>query len=332
MKALALMSGGLDSGLAAKLIVDQGIDVIGLHFVLPISSMNPEENDGLRSAIEECAKIGIPLETVQFGEEYFDLLLTPKHGHGSAINPCVDCHALMLRVAKGMMEKLGASFVLTGEVLGQRPMSQLRAKLKIVENESGLDGLLVRPLSAKHLEETIPEREGWIDREKLMGIEGRKRRAQMDMAKETGLDYLSPAGGCLLTDKHFAKKFREHIKFSKLEMSDFPLLKIGRHFRLPDGAKLVVGRNEPENNKIEKLVREGDLLFVPADDKGPNGLLRGGNMDEAVVQLAGDIVASYCNGEVGAKVVFKTVGEAGGIEKEKSCELRKRAVYDEYSV
>lgn len=328
-KAIALLSGGLDSCLAAHLVKSLGVEVLGVHFVLPVSSPDPEKNAGLKHALDESRRIGIECRIVVMGEDFLEVLLNPKYGYGSGINPCTDCHALMLKKTREMMEAEGASFVITGEVLGQRPMSQLARKLKIVEKESGLDGLLLRPLSAQHLEETIPEKEGWIDRTKLLGIKGRRRREQMDIARATGLeDYMSPAGGCILTDKHFGKRVREHLDHDVLNLDDFGFLKIGRHFRLPDGSKLVVGRNEDENIQIENLLRPDDVLIIPSKVKGPDVVLRGSSQSEEILHLACEIAASYCDGKFEVEMDVKVGDQVRTIVVER----KSRDEYKEFIV
>jgi len=254
IRALALFSGGLDSLLAMKLLIEQGIEVIGLYFDTGFGGRAEEEK---RAYLERIAqKIGAKLEIVNIKDQFIqEILFDPKYGYGKNFNPCIDCHANMIRIAKALLSKYDAQFIISGEVVGQRPMSQRFDALKKVENLSTADGLILRPLSAKLLPPTIPEQKGWVDREKLLGISGRSREVQMELAKKWGIeDYESPAGGCLLTDEYFSKKIKEHLKFDKdFTSEDADVLKWGRHFRLPDGAKLVVSRNKEENEKIAKL-------------------------------------------------------------------------------
>lgn len=229
------------------------------------------------------------------------------------MNACLDCRILMFRKARQMMTNEGASFIMTGEVLGQRPMSQLREKLRIIEREAGLEGLVLRPLSAQHLLPTIPEREGWGDRDELLAIRGRGRRVQMDLAEKLQIgDYPCPAGGCLLTDKHFATRLREHMDHAgELTMSDIPLLKTDRHFRLPSGAKLVVGRNRGENERIEGLARSGGIVLAPALAKGPSAILLDVGPTHETVSLAASIVAGYCDGEGSVPIRYGPVDAEG---------------------
>lgn len=308
-KAIALMSGGLDSNLAVRVLHDMGIEIIGVHFTGPFCMCNRGAGGCIHYAKKIADEIGIRFSTVGLGKAYLDIVSSPKHGRGSGMNPCVDCRVLMFRGAKKMMIEEGASFIVTGEVLGQRPMSQLRHKLQLIEREAELEGLILRPLSAHHFPETLPEREGWVDRAKLLDIQGRGRRPQMDLAEKLQLgDYPCPAGGCLLTDKHFASRLRDHLAHGELRMTDIPLLKIGRHFRLPGDAKLVVGRNEDENNRIESLAVQGDLVLTPETVMGPAAVLREHNENSDALSCAASIVAGYCDGTGDVVVLSRTEG------------------------
>ncbi|NPA74378.1 MAG: ATP-binding protein [Epsilonproteobacteria bacterium] len=255
-KALALFSGGLDSMIAVKLIKEQGVDVTALFIDTGFGSTK-ENIELVKKRALEC---GADFEAVNIRENFIqEILFSPKYGYGKNFNPCIDCHANMIRVAKALLPKYGADFIITGEVIAQRPMSQRKDALMQVKKLSGTDeeNILLRPLSAKLLEPTKPEIEGWVDREKLLDISGRNRETQLKLAKKYGFeDYDTPAGGCLLTDQKFSQRLREFIKFDKLEASDVDLLKIGRHLRLPNGAKLIVGRNHEENQKIKEFINE----------------------------------------------------------------------------
>ncbi|MBW2000225.1 MAG: hypothetical protein JRJ29_19985, partial [Deltaproteobacteria bacterium] len=210
VKAVGLLSGGLDSTLAARLMLDQGIQVYAINFTSPFCTCTPK-GAGCASVITALRQLGgIPLRRVFLGDEYLEIVRSPKHGHGSGINPCIDCRILKLKKAAAYMKEIGASFIFTGEVLGQRPMSQYRAALHIIDRESGLEGYVLRPLSASHLEPTVPEQKGWVDRKRLLGIKGRSRKIQMTLAAEKGIkDYPCPGGGCLLTDRNFAHRMRD---------------------------------------------------------------------------------------------------------------------------
>ena len=265
-KALLLFSGGLDSILAAKILKDQGIEVVGLTF----RSYFFDE----RQAKKYAKQLGISLKIVDISEEHFEIVKNPKYGYGKSINPCIDCRVLMLKKAKEIMEKEGFDFVATGEVLGERPMSQNRKALKIVEKESGLEGYLLRPLSAKLLEPTLPEKLRLVDRSKLLAIKGRSRKKQIELAKKFGLKYPQPSGGCILTDLNFGKKLKEVLEKRKnLDGNDIRLLRVGRHFWYKC-FKIVVGRNKEENEILKKLARDGDVLVELKNLKGPTTLVR----------------------------------------------------------
>jgi len=290
-KAIALLSGGLDSTLAVKLILNQGIKVEALNFVTPFCTCNRR---GRCEAAHVAERFDIPLKIIPLTEEFFRVVRKPKYGYGSGMNPCLDCRILMLSKAKEYMEEVGADFVFTGEVLGERPMSQRRDAMRIIERESGLDGRLLRPLSAKLLPPTIPEREGIVDREKLLALRGRSRKGQMALAEKYGInDYPCPAGGCRLTDPNFARRMRDLVRYKEdFDLNDVNLLKVGRHFRLSPKAKAVVGRNEEENRRILALAKEGDLLFEVKGCGSPITLLRGA-ADEEELRLAAAITARY---------------------------------------
>lgn len=292
MKALALLSGGLDSTLAIRVMLDEGIEIEAINFLTPFCRCNQKNGCGYQ-ARKVAEMLGVKLKVFSIFDEYLEVLKNPKYGYGKNSNPCIDCRILMHKRAKEYMRKINASFVITGEVLGQRPMSQHRAALKIIEKESGLEGLVLRPLSAKLLPMTIPEKKGWINRERLLEIRGRSRRPQMAKAKELGIDdYPCPAGGCLLTDPGFSRRIKDLMAHSELNLPEVELLKVGRHFRLSPTSKVIVGRNEEENNKILKLFKRGDICFRPKEVKGPLGVGRG-DFGQTTINLASQIVARY---------------------------------------
>jgi tRNA U34 2-thiouridine synthase MnmA/TrmU len=285
IKALALISGGLDSLLAAKLIADQGCEVIGLHFTIPFCKLDIKKS---------FPSIGIKIIEVDLGLEFLELIRNPHYGFGSNMNPCIDCKILMFSRAKELMPELGARFIVTGEVLGQRPMSQNKQALKLIKHRSGLDDLLLRPLSALFFPPSLAEKEGWVKREDLLNFNGRIRTPQMRLAKDLGLDnYANPAGGCLLTDPSFSKRLVELLAHDELNLENLELLKLGRHFRLGDKARLVVGRDERENSKLAQLAQGGDYLFSPQKDlAGPTCLARG-LMNQELIFLASQITSAY---------------------------------------
>ncbi len=291
MKAIALFSGGLDSTLAMKLVIDQGIDVVACN----INTGFGATKDRYEHMKNMCDQVGAELRIIDIQSEYLqDVLFSPKHGYGKHFNPCIDCHAKMFAVAKRIMEAEGASFLISGEVLGQRPMSQNGEALEKVLADGDVDGLLLRPMSAKRLRPTIAEEQGWVDRDKLEEIVGRTRDRQMELAEQFGLkDYESPGGGCLLTDENFARKMRDYIAHDTFEVRDIPVVKYGRQLRLPDGAKLVIGRHLEDNEKI-KAIDNDKYLHVDTDGlPGPHSLLSK-NASEADRELAGRLILTYC--------------------------------------
>ena len=290
MKALALFSGGLDSTLAMKLVIDQGIEVIAIYVDTGFGSLHSR----LEHMESMCDQIGAKLEILDLKEEYLgEILFEPQYGYGKNFNPCIDCHGFMFRYTSKLLEKYGASFMISGEVLGQRPMSQNKDALGIVQKLSLNEELVLRPLSAKLLPITQPEREGWIDREKLLDIWGRGRSRQFLLAKEIGLhDFEPPAGGCLLTDVQFSNRLKDFVSNATLEVEDIDTLKVGRHLRLPDGAKLIIGRNQEDNQKLELTNSKKYLKGKILDATGPLVLLER-EASDADKKLAGDFIVSY---------------------------------------
>ena len=287
IKAVGLLSGGLDSTLAAKLMLEQGIEVHAINFTSPFCTCTPKKA-GCAAVVSAVKALGgIPLKQIAMRDDYLEMVKNPKHGYGKGINPCIDCRILKLKKAGDYMRKIGASFLFTGEVLGQRPMSQHKQAITIIDRDSGLKGLILRPLSATLFEPTVPELEGWVNRDKLLGISGRSRKPQMALAAEKDIrDYPCPAGGCLLTDKHFSEKMRDYLEFADHpSIRDIPLLKVGRHFRLANGDKLIVARNEQECKSLKNLFREKDHLLTPVNFPGPVLILQGGDIQEAIEKM-----------------------------------------------
>ena len=290
MRAISLFSGGLDSMLAIKLIKDQGIDVTALHINIGFGGTKDIKDELQRRAF----LAGANFLSVDVREEYIqNILFSPKYGYGKNFNPCIDCHGYMFKIAKKFMQDLGASFLITGEVLGQRPMSQRKDALaqvkKLAEDE---DNLLLRPLSAKLLEPTKPEIEGWVDREKLLDISGRSRDVQLSLAKEFGWrDYESPGGGCLLTEPVYSQKIKEFIEHEEFSVEAIELLKFGRHFRLPNGAKLIVGRHKEDNEALKNIEHPNYVSFrLPIS--GPYSLINK-NATKKERELAAKIAITY---------------------------------------
>jgi hypothetical protein len=315
IKAVALYSGGLDSTLAIKLIQKQGIDVLALHFYTGFcitetkrrrGEKKPDGSHYINPALKYAAKYGFPIEIVDISDEYFHIIQNPKYGYGANINPCIDCRALMYKKAKEIMDKIGAHFIISGEVLNQRPMSQHLQAMKIIEREAGVEGLVLKPLSAKLLPPTIPELKGWVDRDKLESISGRSRKRQMELAKELGIDeYEQPAGGCCyLTDENFARKYKETISIKgNISREELTLLTIGRHFRLPTKTKVIISRNEGEGKFLRGF--KNRYWFFEPEGKGALALaspIEERDLTEDEIKEIANLVARYSktneNGEI----------------------------------
>jgi len=282
-KVVALLSGGLDSRLAVKMMQNQGFEVEAVAIKTPFCDFDCGRGCGFE--IRETADtLGVKLKTVYLGDDYIEMLKHPKHGFGSGMNPCIDCRSMMFEAGKKHMEEIGAEFIISGEVLGQRPMSQHAPALKTIEKESGLEGKIVRPLSAALLPPTEPELKGLIRREDLGKIRGRSRKDQLKMAQEFGIENPPNAGGgCLLTDPAFAIRVKDLFNHSETPTTnDIDLLKIGRHFRFDKDTKLVVGRNKDENEIIKALALDGNVLLEAKDHVGPVSLIRGKNAQDHV--------------------------------------------------
>jgi tRNA-uridine 2-sulfurtransferase len=286
MRALAVFSGGLDSMLSVRLIQSQGIEVQGLFYETPFFP-------SVR-ARASAASIDLPLKIIDVTKVHLEIVKSPRHGHGANMNPCIDCHTMMLSEAGKMLEKEDAGFLFTGEVLGQRPLSQKKRALALVASESGFEGLIVRPLSAKLLPPTLPELNGWIDREGLLAISGRSRKTQMGLAARFGIrDYPAPAGGCLLTDVIFSRRLKDLFgSRPNAAVREIELLKLGRHFRVTPETKLVVGRNQKENERIETLSEGADLLARTVSVPGPV-VLAVGEISPEIEELVADMTVSY---------------------------------------
>lgn len=309
VKAVGLLSGGLDSTIAAAMLTRQGIEVQGLTFYTGFCVVEHNRRTKTRKrkkpvqneALQAGAMLNLPIEMIDIsGPGYLKVLTDPKYGYGSAVNPCIDCRIFMFQRAKEYMKEIGAQFIFTGEVLGQRPMSQRKQPMDVIERDADMEGLLLRPLSAKLLPPTVAEQNGWVDREQLESISGRSRQDQMRLAKEYGIDdYPSPAGGCcFLTDKNFGRRILDFFEYrgkENLTMDDVMLLKMGRHFRLTPDVKVVIGREEGENKFLERYT-PGRWKLETRDVTGPTTLIEGDPTEEDL-QLAAGMTARYAGVE-----------------------------------
>ncbi len=307
VKALGLFSGGLDSILAVKVMQEQGIEVTAVTFVTPFFDSKDAE-----AAAE---KLKIPIIVKDITGEHLKMLLKPKYGYGSAMNPCIDCHALMLKTAGRIMEEEGFDFIFTGEVLGERPMSQNRQSLHTVARESGYPSYVVRPLSAKFLPETKPESEGKIIRAKLPGLSGRQRKKQLEMAKYYGIkDFPAPASGCRLTEPGFSARLKDLIRREpEPSVEDIRLLRFGRHVALDGKQKIIIGRNAEDNKALASFTNRKFVIYAPRGVKGPYCLIPK-KIDKELFLKAAKICASYCSGREGEKIVFTEKGALSGAE------------------
>jgi len=307
-KGIGLLSGGLDSILAVKVLQEQGLDLIGVMFATPFFGPEP-------GGAEVCSMTGIPLRVLDIGAKHLEMLKKPLYGYGSQMNPCIDCHALMLREAGHLMEEEGADFLFTGEVLGQRPMSQRRDSLRSVEKLSGYTGRVLRPLSARLLPPTIPETEGLIDRERLLDINGRSRKRQMELVERYALkSYPQPGGGCVLTKEGFVKKLKELLqRYPRATSRELESLKWGRHFRMPRGSICIIGRHRSDNQKLEALSIDEDILLHVVHHPGPTALILASPEAGEDLALAAGILAAYSDAPSGdlVSVRWRRGGETG---------------------
>lgn len=305
-KGVGLLSGGLDSILAVKVLQDQQLDLVALTFATPF--FGPAE--GMAAG----GIAGIPTRSVDISEVHLEMLKNPRYGYGSHMNPCIDCHGLMLREAAKIMNAEGADFIFTGEVLGQRPMSQRRDSLRSVEKLSGLSGRILRPLSAKLLPPTRVEEEGLVDRTMLLDIRGRSRKPQVELARKYGLkDYPQPGGGCMLTNEGFANRLRKLLDIIPgATVTDVEIIKWGRAFLLPGNAICMVGRKESENLRLEALARAQDIVLRSSDHPGPTCVILApeGPFD---LETASSLAASYCNVPQGSQVNIEW--SRGGVQR-----------------
>ncbi|MFZ2446002.1 MAG: tRNA 4-thiouridine(8) synthase ThiI [Syntrophobacteraceae bacterium] len=308
VKGIGLLSGGLDSMLAVKVLQEQGIEVLGLTFVTPFF--------GPDAGLEAGRKAGIPMLSPDISQKHLEMLKKPRYGYGSQMNPCIDCHGLMLAEAGKVMENEGADFLFTGEVLGQRPMSQRRDSLRSVEKLSGYAGKILRPLSAKLLPPTLVEQEGLVDRDRLLDIHGRSRKRQAELAHGFGItDYPQPGGGCMLTKEGFSNKLRELLRtHPEAAVREVEIIKWGRAFSLPGENICMVGRKESENGKLDSLAGRGDVWLRTLDHPGPTCVVVAPADPLVGLQEAAELAASYSDGPDDARVrVQWRHGDQGGI-------------------
>jgi len=288
VRALVLLSGGLDSILAVKLLLEQGIEVTAINFRTNFC--------GPSKARPAAAMLGVPLREVSIREDFLPILKKPKHGYGAGLNPCIDCHALMLQKAGEIMRAEGFDFLATGEVLGERPMSQHKTALNIVEKDADVFGYLLRPLSAKLLEPTIAEQKGLVDRSKLFDISGRSRKVQIALAEKYNIkDYPTPAGGCALTQKTSSDRLRELMKNKPdFNAHDIDLVRFGRHFWIGD-IQIVLGRNQAENEFLKNQMKKNEIFIIPINFSGPEALLRGQNISEENITRAKGLIVEFAS-------------------------------------
>lgn len=296
IRAVSLLSGGLDSILATRVVQDQGVEVLALHFISPFFGWDKKGREPEVEAFYRD-RYGIRVRVVDVSEEYLGMLGSPRYGYGKNFNPCVDCKIFLVRKALDVMHAEGGRFLITGEVVGQRPMSQRRDTLYAIARDAGVRGILLRPLCAKRLPPTAPEEHGWVDRSRLYGFSGRSRKPQMELAAALGIsEYPTPAGGCRLTDPCLAARVQTYFETVPSEartVDDIRLLLVGRPFRFPGGSLFTLGRSHAENLAIQKLLRPGDELAAALEVPGPLGLLRGGSAGEERA-LAASVVLRYC--------------------------------------
>jgi tRNA U34 2-thiouridine synthase MnmA/TrmU len=292
-------------------MLDLGAEVHPVNFSTVFCQCNRTTGGCRHTAAGVARELGLRLTSLNVTEEYLEIARHPRYGRGSSFNPCVDCRIFMLSKARRFMEQISAEVVFTGEVIGQRPMSQTRKVMAIIEQESGLKGRLLRPLCARLFPPTIPEREGHIDRRRLLGLSGRSRKPQIELARGFGMEEIPcSGGGCLLTDRRFGARMFDLLAHNQLDIPNVLLAKVGRHFRLSEVAKAVVGRNKAENQKIVTLARPGDRLLELADFSGPTTLLRGQTDHPHLLQAAA-LTRRYGDAEDGQPVTV-TVTEPEG--------------------
>ncbi len=329
-KAVALLSGGLDSMLAVRVMLDQGIPVTGIRFITHFGC-DPVTSGSCGRDVEPLVKawghLGFTVRMSHLGQDYIDMVKSPKYGYGKNMNPCVDCRLMMLSWAREALDREGAGFLVTGEVLNQRPMSQTRERFRQIDRDLGLEGLVLRPLSAKLLPATLPERELVVDRSRLLDISGRGRQRQYALAKAYGItDIPQPSGGCLLTDPGYSARLRDLWDHDpEAGARDINLLRVGRHFRPSEHCKVIVGRMEAENHALEAFRGPGDVLVYLKDFQGPMTLIQGPHGPEEL-RFAASLTVRY--GDVPDKGAAEVVVDRkGGVPY---CMTAERAREEDY--
>lgn len=298
VKAVALYSGGLDSTLAILAVMKQGIEVKAVTFLNHFGCDITDKSSCSKNPFAAAQQFGFEVKLCHLSDKFINIVRDPKFGHGKNMNPCMDCRILMLNEAKVFKDMINADFIITGEVIGQRPMSQRRDALDIIDRETGLRGLILRPLSAKLLKPTIPEQTGLVNRELLYGFGGRTRKPQMALAAEFGLtDYPLPASGCLLTEPNYSYRLSESLAYDREpSLDDLNLLRVGRHFRLSDTCKVIVGRDEAENNAMLTILGEKGTCLKTEDHASPIAVIRG-SIDDDKIRIAASLCARYSDGK-----------------------------------
>ncbi len=293
-KAIALYSGGLDSTLAILAVLRQGIEVTAITFLTHFGCDISDKSSCSKDPFSAAEKFGFEVKLCHLGDDFIDIVKKPKHGHGRNMNPCIDCRILMLKEAKKFLDITGADFIITGEVIGQRPMSQMKNTLYMIDKKTGVSGLVLRPLSARIMEPTLPEINGIVNREMLYEFNGRSRKQQMALAREFGLtEYPMPAGGCLLTEPNYAYRLRELLGYNpNPSINELNLLRAGRHFRLSPACKAIVGRDEKDNDRIQSLAGDNDYLLRVENFGSPLTMVSGDPTEETI-SLAACLCARY---------------------------------------
>jgi len=312
IKAVALYSGGLDSTLAILAVLRQGIEVKAVTFLNHFGCDISDRSSCSKNPFSAAEKFGFEVKMCHLSDKFMEIVKNPKFGHGRNMNPCMDCRILMLKEAREFMVLTGAEFIITGEVLGQRPMSQRRDSLNIIDREAGLKGYVLRPLSAKLLNHTAPEEKGIINREMLYGFNGRSRKPQMALAEEFGLtDYPAPAGGCLLTEPNYSYRLRELLNYTPDPSNeDIHLLRLGRHFRLSPRCKVIVGRDETENERLLRLADNKGFSLSVEGYGSPVAIIRG-DINEEIIRISASICARYSDAKELHSVYVTAIDEKG---------------------